>query len=364
MYRLRVPAGIDRTVPVQYGRPLESGKSYIVTGRFAGSLLLSMWRCKIDGLDVPIRTRLKIDSWSGIKPFLGENADWNKRDLWLCRGGGYGDLLAMTPLIREINTRWPQCRLHVACGIQFFDLFHGLDVIPELLPIPFDPLIALIDFEELVEGSPNAVDVHITQLFAFRAGIQLHNVKMHYQVQPIEEAFAESDYPRTDKKRIAIQLFASALYRSYPKMQFVVKELMEEHEVFIFGVPGQVEVMEHPNLINLMADKLTFRQSAAVLATCDVCVAPDSALVHLCAALDIPCVALYGPIPSALRISGHNVYPIDGKAPCAPCFFHADKATDFPEWGPCKEVNKCVALDSIPVEDVVKKVKSLLCATD
>jgi len=360
MLRLTIPEGIDRPVPVYQGRSLEAGKTYLCSNRFVGQLLLSRWRVKIGSRHYPIRTLLKVANWSGIKPFLLSNADWNDRDLWLCRGGGYGDLLAMTPLIRYINQSWPRCRLHVSCGTMFHDLFFGLDVIPEMIPVPFDPTMMLVDFEELVEGDPNAEKFHIIDLFAKRAGVELNNRDIFYRVsdQEFEDAFR--NYPRTEKKRIAIQFMASALYRSYPKMNVIIKELAEKYEIFIFGTPGQVEFDAHPNITNLMEKKLSFRRSAAALLTCDLCIAPDSALVHLCSALNIRCIALYGPIPSILRVGESKIHPIDGTAPCAPCFFHADRSTDFPVGMPCTKIGKCVALDDIPVEQVLGMVKKFI----
>src|SRR5215472_9867931 len=109
MYKLTIPLGIEKPVPVYAGRQLEAGKSYLCSGRFVGQLLLSRWRVKVNGRDVPIRMLLKASNWIGVKPSLRSQAEWNDRDLWLCRGGGWGDLIAMTPLIKEILRRWPGC---------------------------------------------------------------------------------------------------------------------------------------------------------------------------------------------------------------------------------------------------------------
>lgn len=363
MLRLTIPSGIEDPVPVQGGRSLKPGKSYLCSNRFVGQMLLSQWRSKIAGRSYPIRTLLKVDSWSGIQPQFLRTSDWNNRDLWLSRGGGWGDLLALTPVIREINDRWPDCRLHVAMGDQYFGLFYGLNVIEEMLPIPFDALIMMVDFEELVEGHPDGQTTHIIDLFAKKAGIELTVPEIHYKWQPAELASAFKMFPKNDKTRIAVQFLASALYRSYPQMQLVIKELAKENEIFIFGFPGQVEFKPYPNVTNLMEHHFSFRQSAAILGTCDICIAPDSSLVHLCAALNIPCLALYGPIPSSLRISGDSVIAMDGKAPCAPCFFHANKSIDFPPDMPCTPISRCVALESISVGsicDVVYSMKSKL----
>lgn len=322
-------------------------------------MLLSQWKVEIDDRIYPLRTLLRVNFFREQLVDLSELADWNNRDLWLVRGGGWGDLLCMTPLVRQIKQWWPRVRLHIACGKQYHGLFYGLDVIEEQLPIPFESFIALISFEELIESHPDAQEIHIIDLFARKAGVTLSDRSIHYLIRTEELREAHDLYPRNGKPRIAVQFLASALYRTYQQMQFVIKELSKDCEIYIFGIPGQVEFKPYPNIINLMDKKLTFRQSAAVLATCDVCVAPDSALVHLSSALNVPCVALYGAMPSFLRTSG-SVIGINGKAPCAPCFFHAEGVADFPQDKPCTQIRKCVAIEGIPIDKIVQKVRSLM----
>src|SRR5215510_5258264 len=182
MLRLTIPEGIDRPVPVLQGRPLEPGAEYLCHNRFVGQLLLSQYRVKIRSRIYPLRTLLKVQNYTTIKPLLLPNADWNRRDLWFYRGGGWGDLLAMTPVIQQILARWPKCRIHVACGSSNQDLFRGLNVSCELIPVPFQPHLMIVDCEELVEGDPDAEQYHLVELFARRAGIKLENPKIHYSV--------------------------------------------------------------------------------------------------------------------------------------------------------------------------------------
>jgi len=110
--------------------------------------------------------------------------------------------------------------------------------------------------------------------------------------------------------------------------------------------------------MNLSADNLTFRQSAAALDTCDAVVAPDSALVHLASARDIPCVGLYGPFPHELRSTSGKFVGISGIASCAPCFYHAGSFADFPATMPCRKAGVCLAMEAIdPVEVVAKTLE-------
>jgi ADP-heptose:LPS heptosyltransferase len=219
----------------------------------------------------------------------------------------------------------------------------------------------LVEFEELVEGNPMAEKEHMAQLFANQLGLRLENLKPEYHVSEEELDLANQMYPRNNLPRIGIQFLASAFYRSYPLIGKVMVELAKNNEVFLFGTPGHIQMVEPiPNVTNLMADKLGFRQSAAMVSTCDACISPDSAMVHLCSALDKPCVALYGPFPSELRVTSNLTWAFDGKAPCAPCFFHAESPDQFPAGMPCFEKKLCVALQSISPERVIEEVLNLV----
>jgi ADP-heptose:LPS heptosyltransferase len=146
-----------------------------------------------------------------------------------------------------------------------------------------------------------------------------HQPKPEYHVKPEEQDWAKTQYPGNGLPRIGIQFLSSALYRTYPAMGKVMLELAKSSQVFLIGAPGQIK-MERPveNAVNLMDDKLTFRQSAAVVSTCDVCISPDSALVHSARPWTSP-VWLFTTIPE--RSESTAIGPgFRWKSPCAPAF--------------------------------------------
>lgn len=342
------------------------GKEYICSNAFAGQMLLSRWRVVIDDEMWSLRLLIKACPFS-FHPF-DPTQDWNGKHIWLNRGGGFGDLLMLTPLMRELKHRWPKCYIHIACGIDYHSLFEDIDVYREHIPIPIEKLKdidSLVCFEELVEGNPAAEHLHMAQLFARQLGIVLKDLKPEYHVHDEEKEWALERFQRNGLPRIGMQFMASGYYRTHPGMGVILKQLAEKAEVFMMGTPKQV-VLQNPveNITNLMEEDITFRQSVAIASTCDACVSPDSALVHICSALDIPCVGLYGPFPSQLRTTSERTFSFNGKAPCAPCFFHAETPDQFPAGMPCFEKKRCVALESIDPHQVVEKTLSLAKALE
>jgi len=357
---LQIPEGITEPIPVNQGRPLLAGQEYICTNAFAGVMLLSKCRVIINGETWSLRKLIRSYSVD-FEPF-DPNENWNNKHIWLYRGGGWGDLLLLTPLIRELRNRWPDTIIHVACGRRYHELFKGMYVITELLPVPYHFTIdALIEFEDIVEGDPRAETTHMAQLFAGQAGITLSDIQPNFEITEDEIQWALTTYPRNNLPRIGIQVMASAFCRTYTQMPTVMTKLAKKAQVLLFGSPGQIE-LEEPieNVINLMSHKLSFRQSASLVASCDVCVSPDSSLVHVCSALEVPCIGIYGPFPSELRITSPLSFSFNGKAPCAPCFFHADTPEQFPDGMPCFQQKKCVALESISPDSVVDKVLEIV----
>ncbi len=366
MHIVTIPKGILEPIPVSGGQSLYGGHDYLCTNQFAGSLLTSPWRVVIDNKMWALRGLIKAEYW-GI-PEFDTSLDWNKLDIWLVRGGGYGDLLMLTPLIRHIRKRWPMVKIHVAAGAQYRGVFIGLGIIDEDIPIDATGLTKtdyVFPFEERIEGHPEAEDYHMAQQFANLLGIDLDgDYKPDYVVTSEEKKWQEETYPRKPGlKRIGLQYMASALYRSYNQMGAVSEILVKQKgvEVCLFGRPGQLKNSKDSpkTCLNLSEDNRTFRESCAVLASCDAVIAPDSAMVHVSAALEIPCLGLYGPFPPHLRRSGNKATTMFGQLPCSPCFFHAQRVDQFPANRPCTQVGICKALAQFTPEEIVEKALAI-----
>jgi ADP-heptose:LPS heptosyltransferase len=300
---------------------------------------------------------------------VDRNADYNGKKILVMRAGGFGDLMLLAPVLREMKRLWPTAHLIVSCFAEYAQVLHGLTYVDEVInyPVPHGLLAeceACIFYEKTIEDNPRAQEIHMTDVFAEVAGIaDFENKKPDYRIMPREKAWASLVYPREKATpRIGVQYGASSYARTFrPDLtQEVLKPLHDRGwEIFLFGKKGEVQMKgEAERIKNLSAAGLTFRQSCAVLDTCDVVLAPDSALVHVSAALDIPCVALYGPFPSALRTKySPSVYAINGKGKCAPCFHHAYMDKHFPEDGPCFKEGHCTVLSGIPTGLISTKLQ-------
>jgi ADP-heptose:LPS heptosyltransferase len=343
---------------VTHKNPLELAPGeYVCEDVTAGQMLANGWASSVEGQE-----------WYAGFDALG---DWNDKRILFVRPGGFGDLLFLTPTIAEMKRRWPKAEIYVACFDRFFPALENNPDVSGLIQFPialkeFESFDAQIWLEGIIEKNPDALRVHAVDLIAERCGIQLSGSqearKMRYYVTKEEFSDALEAFPENSKRRIGVQMTASGVCRMYPNMGEVVKKLwMDGREVFLFGRPGEIKT-EPDGIVNLMAKGKSFRESCAILMTCDVLVAPDSALTHVAGALNIPCVALYGPFPWTLRTAyAPKTFAIQGVGACAPCFHHALPGKGpFPTHGPCATTGRCEVLGSITPERVIREVEKKL----
>lgn len=309
--------------------------------------------------------------------FFDANQDWNDRGILIARGGGFGDLLLMTPMLYELKRRWPRCRITFASFPEYNVIFKGLtspdggNLVDRTVDYPiFKPDVegcdAWVFLEKAIENHPRAEKVHMTDLFAEIMGITIEGSKKPlYKVTETETIWALEAYGRTfGKRRCCIQAMTSSFNRNYPMEmmgEVLLGMLRAGFEVFIMGGASEAmkmaKIPRFEGLYNLMSDELTFRQSAAVINGADIVIGGDSSLVHLAGALGIPAIGLFGSFPAHLRTAYcPTTIPLSGKGSCGPCFFHANHArqTRFPAHCPTKAKNECGLLRKIKHEKVVE----------
>ncbi len=284
--------------------------------------------------------------------------------LLFVRVGGLGDLTLLTPILREIHRRWPTVKIDVACHKEFGQ---AIEHLPYCTPVQFPLSLATaqtydgwVFLENAIEGNEDAKTLHSVDAVAKMIGLSGDfNKVQDYVVTDREKIWQEVAFPRTPSvRRIAIQFAASARCRTYPQAhtQRVIQHFLQKGwEVFMMGHEGSLQAVENePKNFIKMTDGYTFRQRAAVLATCDIVLAPDSSLTHIAGALDVPCVALYGPFPWLVRTRYNPLTRgINGKGKCAPCFHHQHMREFFPKHCPSANRNVCAVMESIKPERVI-----------
>jgi lipopolysaccharide heptosyltransferase II len=99
----------------------------------------------------------------------------------------------------------------------------------------------------------------------------------------------------------------------------------------------------------------TVKQAAAIIAKCSLCICHDSSLSHICAAMKIPVVAIYGPTDPVRTASfGNEHLIVRKKMECSPCF-RPGRVSSVEN---CQYNYQC--LTSVSVDDVIKTVNKVI----
>jgi len=249
--------------------------------------------------------------------------------------GGIGDLLMMTPGIRALRQMNPQSEIVFAVPGNLVALLNGnphckiVDIAAEGLDVrDFDAWYNLSDCPSSRHESRTAPKVTLSriELFAEGMGVEPSDLAVSGR-QPV---YRVSDDERELARRflnqagsgpfVAVQLQAADRYRDYPHLESVVKSLAEHCDVLVFG-DRPFSGFEYDRVTRVHSFGL--RQAFAVVSQCAAVLAPDSSFIHLAGALDLPCVALFGPIDGRMRTQDYpRCITLDASDvhPCMPCW--------------------------------------------
>jgi len=295
-----------------------------------------------------------------------------KKDFLVTRAmGGIGDLLMMTPGLHELKRKHPGGEIHFAIPKRYFPIFESNPDVT-LLDIESDGFdfmryrrwfnltdcpAARIEARTAPRVKKGRIEIFARALGVGPLSVRRMDKRPRYVTTPEERAYQIAFWKThrlQGKTVIGIQVHSDEVYRDYPHMLQLVAALSRDYCVLLFDVEKIVD-HDQPNVIKV--EGLPMRKAFALASGCDAIVAPDSAFVHLAAALDIPCVALYGPIDGRIRTQHYpkcEYLDVRTKLGCMPCWRN--------EQLPCKLTNMrtSVCMADITVYDIIQSVAEVL----
>ena len=275
------------------------------------------------------------------------------------RPGGIGDLVHLSPTLKALEERHGE-KVDVAVAERYMSVVRHHPSVRHVIQYPTISS-ALSKYKKIYwpeDSVEEETELHMADAFLEACGFD-HTQIDAYDKRPrlyFPEAYRKP--PKVVKKRLGIQCKASAKCRTPEVKQLAgVMEWYVRHgwEIYIFGAPGEVDI-DHEAITNTTQYKkpLSILESAHLMQTCELFIAPDSGLLHIASALRIPSVGLYGPFPADLRVRySPFCVGVEAKAPCAPCFWHS-RGKLFPDGCPGAKKNKCMVLDAIQTKTIVE----------
>lgn len=261
------------------------------------------------------------------------------RDILVTRAmGGLGDLMMMTPGLQAL-AKIHKRPIYFATKRGFFPI---LENNPDIRLLDIDQVIPLDRFQRWYNLSncpagryesqmrPNVPKGRV-ELFAL--GMQVRKGTLNRygwrpicKLSPAQLAMRE-DFLHEHRAKglpiIGVQPYSRDLYKNYPDLFAAVLKLAEKAVVVMFH-SGPIGAPAHPNIVEFAGRPL--RDSIAAISGCDYFLSVDSALYHVAAAFDIPCIGLFGPTSGktfSVHHKRHLLVEAEGFG-CKPCWRNED----------------------------------------
>lgn len=314
-----------------------------------------------------------------FKPFNPMNL--HRKSLLVLRSGGIGDVLFITPILKELKSKAPT--LCISMMTEATEVVTRLPFIDRVIPYSIPHFLNLfthdyvVFLDQSIEIDPDAKTMNIYDLFSEKyfsfklSGIKKPVVSFNNKLESLS-----LQYPAllSTSVKLGIQLKAASPVRTPSQAFFkdLVLALATDHpdaEFFLLGSPSQNSYIQSVSdavhqidpavkLHNSGNYKSDYHDLTTLIASMNVIIALDSSVVHIAAGLDVPTIGIFGPFPSRIRSLYYpNTISFDAVFPCAPCFTHGHR--------PCRmarlqhrESSPC--FDSLSIPKLAEAVNGLL----
>jgi ADP-heptose:LPS heptosyltransferase len=258
---------------------------------------------------------------------------------------GIGDILMTTPSLTALKTKYPGKEIHVACQKELWPALQNHPAVDKLLDagdsfnyrryhMVIDISSPCAKYESARIASGRSVQKSRVEIFAEAMDVRdlMPSLKPEYYVTPEEAEWAKDFLSKTalsKKPKLAVGLRSAEIYRDWPESHYskLFALLKDKFEIVLID-----HSREHlyENVID--ACGFSLRRAIAITSVCEGLVTVDTSLLHFGAALNIPTVALFGPIDGKARCKGYdNVTVAVAGLECIPCWRNAST--------PCKKNN-------------------------
>lgn len=303
-----------------------------------------------------------------LKP-ISSSSKVKNRNVLVIRYGGIGDVLASLYAIAELKAKFGgSVKVGYVTSLNNIPL---LQCFPKLIDIVMGPVasskaisqfnyIAYLD--DTIEEDPRASEIPMHDVYAKQFGVRV-NSDTTKLVSAMNMAL--SNQPR---KGIGIQYKSNAIIRDYDieKVIELINVLNKKYKkpIYLLGPPDDYKFVNYiqtktegqviPNGCGL-TNKLQLHQTMHLISQLELVIAPDSSMLHIAGVCETPCIGLFGPFPSKLRLPYYKqAIGIDGRTHCSPCFRHFP--VDF-----CRFNNASgMCVNSIPVDLILEQVDKFI----
>jgi len=279
----------------------------------------------------------------------------SKKSITLNRGGGLGDIIRLTPTIKELKRRLPKLKINLRCDSEYLPIFYGNPFIDHLYSyedkVSGDEENVVLDFNKGFR-----LEDHSVQGIAKRLHLKLTDYQILYYIRKEEIQWAKDRLAKlvsANTLKVGISAMASSPEKC-PSLEFwqefyycLRASFPQQTQLFFFGD-------KKPDMPPMGKSVLLFgnpiRKTAALMSLMDLFIGADSGLLYLAMGLNLKILGLFGLTPGE-SIKYEKFDFIDKRKEVCKQYCYGKPV--------CKEIpGKCI--QAIKPEDVVYKVGRIL----
>ncbi len=334
---------------------------------------------------LPDKIKKSFEKAHTVLPPLYQGENLNGKTLFVFLQAAIGDALCITPALREIKRKYPECKLWVAISGRSRPVLEGLPYIDKLLPHPA-PIKEVVKADYMVKAvemvgksqfnKMNMIEYFLWKFHLAQAEKETPDVIVDENIKKELEPLFEKAREVSGKSKILLfHYLASSVHRTLPpRLLKKIEDLIwEEYAPVICSLPEEDITVEIAldlygiRAANFSSYMKNIKYLIAAVSLADAVITADTATVHIAGALNKPTVLISGAIEPELRCKTYpTVIPLrpnyTPKVYNCPCGIHG-LGEPCPEAQNLKQFySPC--LESIPGEVIYYALKDAEKATE
>lgn len=261
--------------------------------KFSRSMILLLFGELKEGFEL-YESRFDVDSFP-TKKFKSEKPEWKGEDLTgkilLCvEEQGFGDALMFCRYFGQIKKRWPDCRIRFRGNVLYRNIAKGIQGLDDFSPVDEPATVLNFDYWIHILSLPHVFGTTKESIPSAAPYIVIRDDWSYIMSERV-------NIDRIDDKRIGICWAGSPrhgkdAFRSLAPEGFL--RLICQHPTLNFYSlqvgPKAHECERLAGFVTDLAPTITdFTDTSMAIHQLDLVISVDTALVHLCGALDKPC---------------------------------------------------------------------------
>jgi ADP-heptose:LPS heptosyltransferase len=319
----------------------------------------------------PYRVPKRVPHWLGARAMrrfarsirVFEEEQFLKRhpehaEILIGRSQGLGDLLMLTPSLRELaRVGW---KVVLGCCEHFIPALRHNPHVHRFIPceanhMPEYKCHNKINLNWKVERL-RGKQLRQPRPMLFADLVNVEPTNYHPILVVTEEEREKAREATGGGEYIVIPAETSAAYRSYPRTLELVMELAKRGQKVVLTHHSKRYRIEHPNVVDLQR-KIDTGTLCAVIEGAKLLISPDTGPMHIGLTLRTPTICLEGPMPPEIYTSQYKNSPkriLQRELPCLGCghtttfhTFHCDRNK--------RRAQECMLFDPGMVADVAEE---------